>query len=67
MIALANVFLSAEAYARLKAAKENEESFSEVVLKYVPQEINWNEFLGSCKGLDAKKVFAEIKKERERG
>ncbi len=67
MIELANVFLSAEAYARLRAAKENEESFSEVVLKYVPQEINWNEFLGSCKGADAKKVFAEIKKERERG
>ena len=66
MVDVANVFLSAEAYARLKAAKKEGESFSEVIIEHIPQEIDWNEFLGSCKEINAKKLYAEIKKERER-
>jgi predicted CopG family antitoxin len=61
---MANVFLSNEAYARLRAAKKPNQSFSDVVLERIPQEIDFSEFLGSCKGLDAKKAYAEIKKDR---
>ncbi|MBI5636125.1 hypothetical protein HY993_04150 [Candidatus Micrarchaeota archaeon] len=63
---MANVFLSTDAYARLKAAKKEGESFSDVIITFIPQEINWGEFLGSCKGIGAKKLYAQIKKERER-
>lgn len=63
---MANVFLTPEAYARLKAAKKEGQSFSDVVFEKVPQQIDWNEFLGSCRGINAKKLFAEIKRERER-
>ena len=63
---MANVFLSSEAYARLKALKKQKQSFSDVVMEYVPQEIDLKEFLGSCRGMDAKRVFAEIKRDRER-
>ena len=61
---MVNVFLSPEAYARLKAAKKGNQSFSDVVIERVPQEIEWKEFLGSAKGIDAKKVYGEIKRER---
>lgn len=63
---MANVFLTAEAYARLKAAKNEGESFSDVVMEHIPQKINWSEVLGSCKGIDSKKLYKEIKKERDR-
>lgn len=63
---MANVFLSAEAYARLKAAKKEKESFSEVVMQHVPQQIDWEQVVGSCRGMDAKKAYAEIKRDRER-
>lgn len=63
---MANVFLTPDAYARLKAAKKPGESFSDAVVRFVPQEIDWDEVVGSCKGLDAKKTFAEIKKDRMR-
>lgn len=65
MVFVANVFLSDEAYARLKAAKKAKESFSEVIMQHVPQQINWDEVLGSCKGMDSKKIYAEIKRDRE--
>lgn len=63
---MANVFLTDEAYGRLKAAKKERESFSDVIVRTVPQEINMKEFLGCCKGEDAKKIKAEIRKERWR-
>ncbi len=63
---MANVFVTPEAYARLKAAKKGDESFSQVILAHVPQIIDWDEFVGSCKGMDAKKLYAQIKRERER-
>lgn len=63
---MANVFLTGEAYARLKAAKRQGQSFSEVIMQKIPQEINWAEVVGSCKNMDAKKAFAEIKRERDR-
>ena len=66
VVEVANVFLSSEAYARLKALKKQKQSFSDVVMEYVPQEIDLKEFLGSCRGMDAKRVFAEIKRDRER-
>ena len=63
---MANIFLTDEAYARLKAAKKQGESFSEVIIEYVPQKIDWDKFVGSCKGIDAEKIKAEIRKDRER-
>ncbi len=33
----------------------------------MPKKACLKKFLGTCKGLNAKKLFAEIKKERERG
>lgn len=64
---LANVFLSGEAYARLKAAKKAGESFSDVVMREVKQDLDLNEFLGCCKGMDVDAAIAKIKRERERG
>lgn len=63
---MANVFLSPEAYARLKAAKKEGQSFSDVVLERVPQEIDWKEFLGSCKGIDADRINAQIREDRRK-
>ena len=63
---MANVFLNDDAYARLKAAKKASESFSEVVLAHGPQTIDWDEVVGSCKGMDSKKIRSEIRQERER-
>ena len=63
---MANVFLTPEAYAKLKAAKKPGESFSDVVIKLVPQTLDLDEFVGSCKGLDAKKLTKEIREERNR-
>ena len=61
---MANVFLTDEAYARLKAAKKQGQSFSDVILDTIPQEIDWEKHLGSWKGADVKKLMAEIKAER---
>ena len=63
---MVNIFLSPEAYARLKAAKKGGESFSEVILEKIPQEVDLKEFLGSCRGMDADRMIAQIKKERDR-
>ena len=61
---MANVFLTDEAYARLKAAKKEGQSFSEVVIERVPQEIDWDKYLGIWKGVDAEKMVANIRKAR---
>jgi len=61
---MANVFLSNEAYARLRAAKKPQQSFSDVVLERIPQDLDLSEFLGCCKGMDADKAYAEIKRGR---
>ena len=61
---MANVFLTDEAYARLKAAKKGNESFSDVVIEHIPQQIDWNKYLGCCKGIDAEKLVEELKRER---
>lgn len=63
---MANVFLNDEAYAHLMAAKKVGESFSDVVLREVRQEIDLKEFVGCCKGEDAERIKAEIKRERWR-
>ena len=63
---MANVFLTQDAYAKMKAAKLEGESFSDVVMREVKQNIDLDEYLGCCKELDAKKVYAQIKKERVR-
>lgn len=63
---MVNVFLNDAAYARLKAVKREEQSFSDVVLEKIPQDIDWDDFVGAWKGIDAKKAYAEIKRERER-
>ncbi len=63
---MANVFLSEEAYAKLKAVKEEKESFSEVVIRCTHQQIDWKKYLGSCKGIDTEKIIKEIKKGRSR-
>ncbi len=63
---MANVFLTSEAYARLKAVKQQGESFSDVVMLHVPQKIDLKEFLGSCKEIDADKLNARIKSGRRR-
>lgn len=63
---MANVFLTDVAKARLKAVKEENESYSDIIMQYVPQKINWNEFVGSCKGIDAEKIKSEIREERHR-
>ncbi len=60
------VFFNNSAYARLKAAKRSNESFSDVILRCVPQKINWDKFVGSCKGIDTEKIIKEIKKDRYR-
>lgn len=61
---MANVFLTEEAYARLKAAKKEGQSFSDVVMERVQQEIDWDKYLGCCKGMDAEKLVAELRKDR---
>lgn len=63
---MANVFLTDEAYARLKAAKKENESFSDVIMAHISQNIDWDKYIGSCKGMNAEKLSAEIKKERHR-
>ena len=65
MIEVANVFLTAEAYARLKAVKNEGESFSDVVLENIHQKIDWDGVVGSCKGIDVKKLKAQVKRDRE--
>ena len=57
---MANVFLNDEAYAILKAAKKEKESFSDVVVREVAVQNRVKEFLGSCKGMDVKKMIREI-------
>ncbi len=63
---MANVFLTDEAYARLKAAKKKKQSFSDVVMEQVKTTIDLKEFFGSCKGINAEKLYETIKKERKR-
>jgi predicted CopG family antitoxin len=63
---MANVFLTAEAYARLKAAKNEGESFSDAVIRFIPQEIDWKTVLGSCRGINSGRLSMEIRRERER-
>lgn len=63
---MANVFLSNEAYARLRAAKKPQQSFSDVILERVPQDLDLSEFLGCCKGMDAEKLSREIRRDRDR-
>ncbi|OIO25297.1 hypothetical protein AUJ14_04740 [Candidatus Micrarchaeota archaeon CG1_02_55_22] len=63
---MANVFLSGEAYARLKAAKKGGESFSDVVMREVKQDLDLKEFFGSCKGMDAGKINKRIRTDRRR-
>ena len=61
---MANVFLTSEAYAKLKAAKTENESFSDVVLREIKQEVNLAEFLGSCKEMNAEGIVEQIKRDR---
>ncbi len=61
---MANVFLTDEAYARLKAAKKENESFSDVVMAHVSQHIDWDKYFGACKGMDIEKAIAHIKRDR---
>ena len=61
---MANVFLTDEAYARLKAAKKEGQSFSDVVIERVPQEIDWDKYLGCCKGMDSERLKAQIRRDR---
>jgi predicted CopG family antitoxin len=63
---MTRVSLTSEAYARLKAVKQQGESFSDVVMQHVPQKIDLKDFLGSCKGMDADKLNVRIKSERRR-
>lgn len=63
---MTNVFLSQEAYTRLKAAKHEKESFSDVVLREVKQTVDLYKYFGCCAGIDVEKLNAEIKKERNR-
>ncbi len=63
---MVNVFLTPEAYAKLKAAKQEGESFSDVVVREVKQQIDLDKYFGALKGMDAEKLSAEIKKERDR-
>ncbi len=63
---MANVFLNDDAYARLKAAKKENESFSDLVLREMPVQNRIKEFLGSWQGNDMKKIISEIERERER-
>ena len=62
---MANIFLTNEAYARLRAAKKEGESFSDVILENIHQKIDWDEVVGSCRGIDVKKLKAQIKRDRE--
>ena len=61
---MVNVFLNNQAYARVRAAKKEGESVSDVVLRYVPQDLDVSEYFGSCKGLDADRANAKIRQER---
>lgn len=61
---MANVHLTDEAYARLKAAKKKDQSFSDVILEKIPQEIDWDRCIGSWKDVDVKKMMAEVKADR---
>jgi len=63
---MANIYLTDEAYARLKAAKKDGQSFSAWVTQNVKPDVDWQQFVGSCKDLDIKKAMAELKKERRR-
>lgn len=63
---MANVFLTDEAYAKLKAAKEDSQSFSDWVMENAKPEINWDKYLGCCKDMDVDKALAELKRERRR-
>ncbi len=62
---MVNVYLSDGAYTRLKTAKKPGQSFSDVIIEHFPMAaLDFSEFLGSCKGLNAKRTYAQIKKER---
>ncbi len=61
---MVNVFLTPDAYARLRAAKEEGESFSDVVVREVKQKIDLDKYIGSCAGMDVEKAIANIKKNR---
>ncbi|MBI5226366.1 antitoxin VapB family protein [Candidatus Micrarchaeota archaeon] len=63
---MANVYLTDEAYARLKAAKKEGQSFSDWVKENAKPHIDWDQFVGCCKDMDIDKAMAEMKKERRR-
>ncbi len=62
---MANVFLTEEAYARLKAAKHQGDSFSDVVLREVKQNVDLAEYLGAWENTDANKLAEELRQERQ--
>lgn len=63
---MANIYLKDEAYARLKAAKKEGQSFSDVIMDEIPQKVDLDAFFGSCKGTDAKRILKELQDERRR-
>ena len=64
---MANVFLNDVAYSRLKAAKKQGQSFSDLVIEIVPMKTKFSDMLGAFPDIDAKKISAEIRKERRKG
>ncbi len=61
---MVNVFLTPDACARLRAAKGENESFSDVVIREVKQQVDLDKYLGACAGMDVEKAIARIKKDR---
>ena len=60
------ISLSNEAYRTLKDSKKPGESFSDVVLRVIPEKkkVSLLEFSGKWEGDDATEVFAQIKRDR---
>ncbi|MBI2444902.1 antitoxin VapB family protein [Candidatus Micrarchaeota archaeon] len=63
---MANIYVTDEAYARLKAAKSEDQSFSDWILENVRPQIDWDRHFGSCKGMDVKRIVKELQDERRR-
>jgi predicted CopG family antitoxin len=64
---MAVVYLNDEAFSRLRQNRRPGETYSAVVLEFVPTKaVALDRFLGICKGMDAKAAYARIKKERKR-
>lgn len=66
LYSMANVYLTDEAYARLKAAKREDQSFSDWILENAKPRIDWGKYVGCCPDLDVDAAIAQIKKDRRK-